>query len=116
MTEQHHSTPRPAHAMLIDDNGEPIGVMDLDRMQSDAIELAYEMAMYCDDETTLDTISEKWLNRVGVDAFGYVAAGALRMMTHYILDPTLQTVDKLAPQLRFRDKLVDAYRNSKETR
>ncbi|WML64759.1 hypothetical protein [Rhodococcus sp. AH-ZY2] len=115
MTNNDIPNPLPSHAMIVDDDGQPRSVVDIDRMQSDSIELAYEMAMHCGDEDALDAISSKWLDRVGVEGFGYVTAGALRMMTHFILDPTLQTVDQLAPQLRFRDKLVDAYRNSKAT-
>lgn len=115
MTVHHTPDPLPSHAMLVGDNGEPLGVLDIDKMQSDAIELAYDMARHCGDQTALDVISAQWLDRVGVDAFGYVAAGALRMMAHHILDPTLQAVDQLAPQLRFRDKLTDAYHNAKDT-
>ncbi len=115
MNDNSIPNPLPSHAMIVDDNGQPLSVMDIDRMQSDSIELAYEMAMHCGDQDALDAIAAKWLTRVGVDGFGYVAAGALRMMTHFILDPTLQTVDQLAPQLRFRDKLADAYRNFKDT-
>jgi len=37
------------------------------------------------------------------------------MMAHFILDPTLQTVDALAPELRFRDKLADAHRQARGT-
>ncbi|MEZ5151677.1 hypothetical protein [Rhodococcus zopfii] len=106
--------PLPEHAMLVDDDGHPLGMMNIDRVQSDSIEMAYEMAMHCGDEDALDALSAKWLDRVGVDAFGYVAAGALRMMTHNILDPVLMTVDRLAPQLKFRDKLADAFEDTQE--
>lgn len=105
--------PMPEHAMLVDDDGQPLGMMDINRMQSDSIEMAYEMAMHCGDADALDALSGKWLDRVGVDAFGYVAAGALRMMTHNILDPVLLTIDQLAPTLKFRDKLADAFENAR---
>ena len=63
-------------------------------------------------------VTARWSMHLAYNAgriLSYVAAGALRMMAHYILDPTLQAVDQLAPQLRFRDKLTDAYHNAKDT-
>ena len=115
MTDNQTPNALPAHAMILDDDGRPLGVIDTGKMQSDAIEMAYEMAVHCGDEDALDAVSSKWLDRVGVDAFGYVAAGALRMMAHFILDPTLQAVDRLAPEMKFRDKLADVHRQARGT-
>ena len=109
MTEQ-----IPKHALLLDDDGSPLGIIDTGKMQSDAIEMAYEMAVHCGDEDALDAVSSKWLDRVGPEGFGYVAAAALRMMTHYILDPTLQAVDLLAPEMKFRDRLDEAFQKARE--
>ncbi|QCQ93035.1 hypothetical protein [Rhodococcus sp. SGAir0479] len=112
MTNHQTPNPLPENAMLVDATGAPIAMMNIDQMQSDSIALAYDMARNSHDEQALDESSVRWLNKIGADAFGYVAAGALRTMTHYILDPTLATVEKLAPGLGYRQMLDDAYRNA----
>ncbi|WP_072688412.1 hypothetical protein [Rhodococcus marinonascens] len=104
--------PLPENAMIVDDHGAPLAVVNIDQMQADSIALAYDMARNCGDVDALDQVSAKWLNKIGPEGFGYVAAGALRTMTHHILDPTLQTVDELAPALNYRQILHDAYRNA----
>lgn len=112
MTNHQIPNPLPENTMLVDDTGAPIAMMNIDQIQADSIALAYDMARNCHDENALDQVSARWLAKVGADAIGYAAAGALRTMTHYILDPTLATVDRLAPSLGYRQMLDDAYRNS----
>ncbi|NKR31343.1 hypothetical protein GS504_20730 [Rhodococcus hoagii] len=104
--------PLPQHAMIVDDNGAPVGMLDIDQMQSDSIALGYDMARNSHDDQALNEVSARWLAKLGPDSFGLVAAGALRMVAHYILDPTLATVDRLAPSLGYRQMLDDAYRNA----
>lgn len=114
MTENIIPTPLPDNVMIVDDNGAPLAMLDLDQMQGHSIALAYDMAQHCGDPDALDEVSAKWIDKVGVDAFGYVAAGALRLMAHNILEPTLQAVDRLAPTLNYRGILADAARNAEE--
>ncbi|WP_072689374.1 hypothetical protein [Rhodococcus marinonascens] len=104
--------PLPDTAMIVDDNGAPLAVINIDQMQADSIALAYDMARNCHDVNALDQVSAKWLDKVGAEGFGYVAAGALRTLTHHILDPTLQVLEEIAPTIPLRSQLDDAHRNA----
>lgn len=116
MTDQ-IPNPLPSHAMILDDDGMPSAVMNIDKMQSDSIILAYEMAASCNDKIALDALSAHWLEKVGVDGFGYVAAGALRLLAQYVLDPTLDTLEAAAPGLgnTLRLKLCESANHAQDT-
>ncbi|MFD4368978.1 hypothetical protein [Rhodococcus sp. NPDC058521] len=97
----------PENALIVDDNGSPIAMMNIDQVQMQAIQLGNEMAAACHDHDALDALSEKWINRVGVDAFGCVAAGALRHVVADILDPSLHVLEQVAPGMpSMRGKLA----------
>lgn len=114
MTDHQIPTPLPSHATILDDAGMPTAVVNIDDIQANAIKLAYDMAAACGDAAALDDVSAFWMDEVGPDAFGYVAAGALRTLAQYILDPTLMAVEALAPEVgkRLRDKLVEGAENA----
>ncbi len=92
--------PLPEHVMIVDDDGMPSAVMNADIIQNAATRLMYEMACNSGDEAALSAVSKKYLDEVGVDTFGYVTAAALKLMTAYILEPTLETCDLAGIKLR----------------
>lgn len=108
------------HYFLIDENdGSPLGIVDADQIQSDAVVLAYAMATFSDDPEELDRIAAETLTRVGSEGYGFVAAAALRMMTQHILEPVLAVTDRLrdtgALHHDLRDGLFRAYENATAT-
>lgn len=98
--------PTPRHVMVLDDNGMPMAVMNVDEIQSQSIKLAYEMGAVCGDPAALDALSAKWVAHLGPDAFGYVAAGALRALAQHVLDPTIKVVERIAPDMDLRAQLA----------
>lgn len=112
MTTNEIPNPLPEHVMVVDDDGTPTAVVNVDQMQINAVTLAYDMARHCGDHDALDQVSAEWLTKIGPDGFGYAAAGALRIIAEHILDPALIVLEQVAPQIKMRDMLTDAYRNA----
>ncbi len=98
--------PLPEHVMIVDDDGTPRAMIDLDKIQADSIALAFDMARVCGDPDALDAVSGKWLDTVDPETFGYLCTGALRVLAHNILDPTLQVLDAVAPNTGMRARLT----------
>lgn len=90
----------PDRFLIVDDDGMPLAAVDTAHIQADATMLAYSMAMACNDPDQLDSVAAAALARVGVDGFGYVAAGALRILAEHILEPSLQVCARLGCDLR----------------
>lgn len=86
--------------LIVGDNGEPLGVADIDQITTVGTELAFAMAAHCDDAAQLDRIVADYLARVGTASFGYVAACALRIMAEQILSPSLDVVATAGHDLR----------------
>lgn len=105
--------PVPKSAMIIGDDGIPTAIMDLDVVTQSAIQLTYDMASNSSDQEALAEISTRCLDEVGVDLFGYVTAAALKMMTSYVLEPTLEVCDGVGVDLR--QSLSDAAANARKT-
>lgn len=112
MTDYQIPKPTPAHVMVMGDDGLPEAVVSLDDIQSNAIKLAYGMASACGDSAALDDVSAFWIKEIGPDAFGLVAAGALRTLAQFILEPTLQIVEAIAPDMDLRAKLTASAENA----
>ncbi|MHD0282090.1 hypothetical protein [Rhodococcus aetherivorans] len=108
---QHH----PEHITIVDSNGVPSSVVNVDIIQNAATRLMYDMAAHSGDEPALEAISARYLAEVGVDVFGYVTAAALKLMTSYVLEPVLQVVDEALPTIPLRTQLADAAHNARET-
>ncbi|WP_182262256.1 hypothetical protein [Rhodococcus sp. UFZ-B548] len=101
MTESiNPNQPLPENVMIVDDNGLPSAVVNIDIVQNAATRLMYDMAINSGDEAALSRVSKKYLDEVGVDLFGYVTAAALKLMTAHILEPLLATCDLAGIKLR----------------
>lgn len=86
--------------MLVGDDGEPLGVLDMQMISDEGIRLAFAFAANCDNPTALDHIQVETLTRVGVAAFGYVCANALRAMAEHILSPSFDVAAAHGTDLR----------------
>lgn len=102
-------TELPQLAMVSGEDGSPLGVFDLRRIEGDAAELMYALAANSASEAAVDEVMTRFIDRVGAAAFGYTATLALRWMTLNLLEPTLQTVEATAPEagMRLRRKLSE---------
>ena len=108
--------PLPSQAVIVDDNGVPSAILDVDLIQSAAIRLMYDMAANSSSQGELERISARYIEEVGVDLFGYVTAAALKFMTSNVLEPTLAVLDGVAPDIDMRGKLVESALNARLTR
>lgn len=86
--------------LVTDDAGRPIAFFDKDQVDTDGVKFAFALAAACADEDAVDAVVAETLTRVGVDAFGYVAAAALSIVVKEILAPTLVVTDKVGIDLR----------------
>lgn len=107
-----HTTP-PSEAIIIGDDGLPVGHVDLDQLTSDATLLMYEMAAAAGDDAATDQVAIRWTSTHDPDYFGYLAATALSLMTRHILAPTLDTCERLGVDLRdgLRKASANAHRD-----
>lgn len=105
--------------LVTDSDGAPTGFVDVDQIQAQATRLAYDMAVACSDPTHLEQVTTAHLAEAGAEAFGYVAAAALRILAEHVLDPVLQVTGELhrAGYLSqdLRAGLVDAAANATTT-
>ncbi|MDV6275402.1 hypothetical protein R3Q06_18055 [Rhodococcus erythropolis] len=107
--------PLPSQAVIVDDDGVPSAILDVDLIQSAAIRLMYDMAANSGSQGELERISARYMDEIGVDLFGYVTAAALKFMTSNVLEPTLAVLDGVAPQIDMRGKLVESALNARLT-
>ncbi|MCZ9635285.1 hypothetical protein [Rhodococcus sp. BH5] len=105
--------PLPSQAVIVDDNGVPSAILDVDLIQSAAIRLMYDMAANSGSQSELERISAQYLDEVGVDLFGYVTTAALKFMTSNVLEPTLEVLDAVAPEMEMRVKLTESAINAR---
>lgn len=105
----------PSHLIIKDANGSPHSIVDVDRLQAGATRLMYQYAAAAGDDAELDRIGTEWAANNPPDYFGYVCAGALSLLVRNVLEPTLQVLDRAAPQFDFRAKLVSARDNAEKT-
>ena len=86
--------------MIVSDSGEPVAVIDMDKITGEGAKLAFAVAAHCGDPGAMDQIQAATLDRVGVEAFGYVAACALRTMAEHILSPSFDVAQAYGTDLR----------------
>lgn len=108
-------TENPSHAMIVNDDGTPRGVIDIDKMQADATILMYEMAAAAGDDDAVDAVAVEWVERLDADSMGYVSATALTLLARNVLAPILEVLDELAPALKLRAKLAESRDHAIET-
>ncbi len=102
----------PTHAMIVNGDGTPRGVADVDRIQADATIMMYEMAAAAGNDAAVDAVAIAWVQRLDSDSMGYVSASALSLLTRNILAPVLDIIDELAPRFDFRAKLAEGRDNA----
>lgn len=105
----------PSHAMIINSDGTPRGVADVDRIQSDATILMYQYAAAAGNDSAVDAVGVEWVECLDSDSMGYTAAAALSLITRCVLAPILDVLDEVAPQFDFRAKLAEGRDNAIET-
>lgn len=108
--------PLPSQVAIVDDNGVPSAILDVDLIQSAALRLMYDMAANSGSQGELERVSARYMDEVGVELFGYVTAAALKFMTSNVLEPTLAVLDGVAPHIDMRGKLVESALNARLTR
>lgn len=113
------TTDLPDNLLVVDDDGMPKAFVSVDTIQNQATRFAFDLAEVCHDPAALDAVNARHLAEAGVDAFGYVAAAALRIVVHHVLEPTLQVTDALHDHGRgplhhnLRAGLADAAANAR---
>lgn len=99
----------PDHVLIVGDDGEPMGMVDMARLEQDSGRLCFEYAAAANDPAELDRIAERWASQENEPHYlGYVAAAALSLMVSAVLDPLLVVLDEALPEHRFREKLAEA--------
>ncbi|GAB3228713.1 hypothetical protein [Mycolicibacterium hippocampi] len=98
---------------VVADDGTAIGQINVDDLESNATLLMYAFAESAGDDAKTDAVAAQWLDRIGPDQFGYVAASALSMMTRHVLAPVLDVAERQGIDLR--SGLRDAYANAMST-
>lgn len=86
--------------MIVGDQGEPIAVVDMEKITDEGTNFAFTMAAHSNDPAVLDRIQAAVLQRVGPEAFGYICANALRVMTQEILSPSFDVAMAYGTDLR----------------
>lgn len=109
------STELPDQILVTDDDGSPLSIIDVDKMQSDSTRLMYEMAASAGDDAATDAIGIAWAAALHPDQMGYVSAGALSLLTRNVLAPLLDVLDEVMPKAQFRAKLAEARDNAEAT-
>jgi hypothetical protein len=86
--------------MIVDGNGEPLGMLDLDAIHEEGTKFAFALAAVCNDPDALDRLQYETLRRVGVASFHYIVANALRVMAQHILSPSFDVARAHGTDLR----------------
>jgi hypothetical protein len=86
--------------LLEGDDGEPLGVVDIEMITTAGCQLAFEMAANCADEFELERIVAGTIDTVGTSNFGFVATAAMKMLAFDILNPALTAGEAAGVSLR----------------
>lgn len=104
--------------IITDENGVPMGAIDLDALQAAATVLGFKLAVNAGDEPATDLVTGEALQTWGADGFGYVAAAALRHVISNIVSPLLDITAEMYARglvdVDVRDGLRDAMRNAEQ--
>jgi hypothetical protein len=102
----------PSEAFIVGDDGLPIAHIDIDRLQSDATMLMYEMAATAGDDVDVrdgrnagddaatDAVGARWAASHEPTYFGYLCAAALSLTVRHVLAPTLDVAAEVGVDLR----------------
>lgn len=103
----------PELVTVVDDNGIPDAMIDIDVIQAAATRLMYDMAAKSCDIEGMRAVNERYLTEVGPDLYGYVAGHALMLMAQCVVEPLLVMCDRAGTPRR--SDLVDAAANANLT-
>lgn len=101
--------------ILVGDNGEPLGGLDVDVINAEATIFAYALAHSARDPEQMRKVAAATLAQVGAEAFGYVAAGAAMTLAEHVVEPLLQVCDEVGLTVDMREGLMAAYANALAT-
>ena len=107
------STQPPQQILVTGSDGNVESFIDVDKLQSDATRLMYQLAVTAGDDEATDEVSKRWVTAHDPDYFGFLAAAALSLMTRCILGPILEVTDEMGVNLR--DGLDSAANNAEST-
>lgn len=97
------------HYLIVgEDDGLPRGMVDIDRLQSDATVLMYRLAAVAGDDAALERVSQDWLRTADLDSVGFTAVAALSLLARCVVAPLLEVLDRAAPGHDFRSALAEA--------
>lgn len=97
----------PPHMMIVDEDGVPQGVVDVEQLRRDASLLAYQFAASSGDNAELDRLGVEWSSKLTGAYYGGVLSGAFSLLVREILEPLLMVLDELRPDIGFRQKLAE---------
>ncbi|GAB36864.1 hypothetical protein [Gordonia otitidis] len=106
-------TQPPQQILVTGSDGNVESFIDVDKLQSDATRLMYQLAVTAGDDEATDEVSKRWVTAHDPDYFGFLAAAALSLMTRCILGPILEVTDEMGVNLR--DGLDSAANNAEST-
>lgn len=92
--------PLPPQILVTAEDGNVTSFIDVDKLQSDATRLMYQLAVTAGDDDATDEVSTEWVTAHDPEYFGYLAAAALSLMTRCILGPILEVTDAMGVNLR----------------
>lgn len=86
--------------VVTEDDGTPIGMVDMDQVHTEGTRFAFALAACCDSPAQMDRLQAETLTRIGAKAFGYTAAAALRVLAEHVLSPALNVATAAGHDLR----------------
>ena len=86
--------------LLVDDEGKPLGMVDLDAVHDDGERLAYRLAAAADDERRVELLIAATVRAYGPRAAGPVFAAALRTLTTDVTAGLLDVTDEIGVPAR----------------
>lgn len=93
--------------VLVDDDGNPVGVVDGAQLGRDATKFAFELASVAGDDAAMQAVAERWAGHAGTPrAYGYLCAAALASMGKSVL-PALLDIAEVAGVSEMRAKLAE---------
>lgn len=100
---------------LVGDDGEPLGVVDIDVIQARGTVLGFELATFNDDPPEVDRVLAEALAELGPRAFGCIAAAALRHVVENVVGPLMLIADGVGVGDTVHQGLAAAARNARES-
>ncbi|WP_433626068.1 hypothetical protein [Nocardia sp. CA-120079] len=95
--------------MLIQgEDGNPIGVVDIDQIRDAAQILAYAAAAVAEDGAAVDATCAEWVQCFKPDEVPFVLLAALEIVTKMVVGPLVSALETVAPELRTREQLREA--------